>query len=93
MVQREARMVALTLVAAILLYSSIAFLGTPLFWGPFVLLILLAVSLIIRKRGGGKGGGMLGGGFLCDSCKYNDQRYCSRPERPNASQCDEYRRK
>lgn len=36
-------------------------------------------------------GGMLRSGPLCDSCAYNDQRYCSRPERPNAEQCSEFK--
>jgi len=31
------------------------------------------------------------GEFLCDSCKYNDPRYCSRPERPNATRCPDHR--
>jgi len=31
------------------------------------------------------------GEFLCDSCKYNDARYCSRPERPNALKCPDYK--
>ena len=28
--------------------------------------------------------------FLCDTCKYDDPRYCSRPERPNATVCPDY---
>ena len=32
-----------------------------------------------------------GSGFLCDKCKYNDVRYCSRPERPNAYECKEFK--
>jgi hypothetical protein len=31
------------------------------------------------------------GEFLCDSCKYNDQRYCSVPERPNVKKCGDYK--
>jgi hypothetical protein len=31
--------------------------------------------------------------FLCDGCQYNDSRYCNQPERPNATSCDEYKRK
>jgi len=93
MAQREARLVAFTLVAAILLYTSIALLGTPVFWVPFVLLALLTAALIIRGRRRGTGGGALWGAFLCDDCKYNDQRYCSKPERPNAGQCDDYKQK
>ena len=29
--------------------------------------------------------------FLCDRCKYNDVRTCSRPERPNATTCPEFK--
>ena len=32
-----------------------------------------------------------GGDFLCDRCKYNDARYCSRPDRPNATECPDYK--
>ena len=28
-------------------------------------------------------------GFLCDTCMFNDPRSCSKPERPNAKECDE----
>jgi hypothetical protein len=31
------------------------------------------------------------GRFLCDTCKLNDARYCSRPGRPNATECPDYR--
>ena len=30
--------------------------------------------------------------FLCDTCRYNDARDCHRPERPNATVCDDYSR-
>lgn len=33
----------------------------------------------------------LGREFLCDSCKYNDARYCTRPDRPNAKSCPDYK--
>ncbi len=29
-------------------------------------------------------------GFLCDRCKYNSPRYCTRPERPNAKRCPDF---
>lgn len=31
------------------------------------------------------------GQFLCDNCKYNDPRYCGQPQRPNATECEEFR--
>ena len=30
-------------------------------------------------------------GFLCDRCKYNDARYCTQPQRPNAHECQEFK--
>ncbi len=30
--------------------------------------------------------------FLCDSCKFNHDRYCSRPDRPNATKCPDYKK-
>ena len=33
------------------------------------------------------------GGFLCDSCRYNYGHICTRPERPNAKTCPDYKRK
>lgn len=35
----------------------------------------------------------LGGGFLCDDCRYNYGHICTRPERPNAKTCPDYKRK
>lgn len=35
--------------------------------------------------------GTTGGSFLCDRCKYNHPRYCSRPERPNATRCPDFK--
>jgi len=32
-----------------------------------------------------------GSGYLCDRCKYNDARYCSQPDRPNATECPDYK--
>ena len=31
--------------------------------------------------------------FLCDTCRYNDVRDCHRTERPNATSCEDYRRR
>ncbi len=36
---------------------------------------------------------MKGNAFLCDSCKLNYGNVCTRPERPNALQCPEYKKK
>jgi hypothetical protein len=29
--------------------------------------------------------------FLCDTCKYNYGDVCTRPERPNATRCPDYK--
>lgn len=31
------------------------------------------------------------GRFLCDSCRYDYGEACRRPERPNATRCEDYR--
>lgn len=33
------------------------------------------------------------GRFLCDSCRYDYRDACKRPERPNATFCEDYRRR
>ncbi|MBI1784347.1 hypothetical protein HYR69_04310 [Candidatus Sumerlaeota bacterium] len=33
------------------------------------------------------------GEFLCDSCKYDYGNACTRPERPNARKCPDYKRR
>lgn len=30
--------------------------------------------------------------FLCDTCRYDHGNACTRPERPNATKCPDYRR-
>lgn len=48
--------------------------------------IFLGVLFAASRRGQLKEGE-----FLCDTCKYNDERTCSRPERPNATACPEFK--
>ena len=54
-----------------------------------IVVVLLSVFFAIKRSKfsilGGKSE------FLCDSCKYNDQRYCSVAERPNVKKCDDYK--
>lgn len=33
------------------------------------------------------------GKFLCDSCRYDYRGVCKRPERPNATKCEDYERR
>lgn len=58
------------------------------FW---VGLVALALVLGAVSQSAGGGVGRRSGGFLCDTCRYNDARYCSLPERPNATRCEDYR--
>jgi hypothetical protein len=48
---------------------------------------LLAVGAAVRAGKRAQGGG----GALCDTCTLNDPRYCSRPDRPEARRCDDYK--
>lgn len=34
-----------------------------------------------------------GSEFLCDTCRYDHGNACTRPERPNATQCPDYKRR
>ena len=55
-----------------------------------VLVFLGAIVLAFRAGlGVMKPGGL--SEYLCDGCKYNDPRYCSQPDRPNAKVCDEFK--
>lgn len=31
--------------------------------------------------------------FLCDDCRYDYRGACNRPERPNATECKDYKRR
>ena len=31
--------------------------------------------------------------FLCDTCRYDYERACHNPDRPNATECEEFKRK
>ena len=45
-----------------------------------------------RRSPDGSGDGFSASEFLCDSCKYDHPDLCGRPERPNATQCPDYKR-
>lgn len=78
-----------------------AFLGVSLRAYFLTLFILAAVAALFApssRPGGGEAGtsdSWLSGPaeFLCDSCRYNDARDCHRPERPNATSCEDYQRR
>jgi hypothetical protein len=59
----------------------------PVLWSAVALVGgICAVSLWNAKsRLGGEGD------FICDGCKYDNERDCSHPERPNATRCDDFK--
>ncbi len=69
--------------------------GLP-FWVAYGSLVILA-AVAFRKPSAGGGGlknrWLAPGEFLCDACKYNHPSACSRPERPNARRCPDYRQR
>lgn len=94
--------VAVFLVATVLHW----FLGGPLaqWWGIdaatyYVAAMIVALAAALVTPSGERGklsetdrlGFPREGEFLCDSCRYNNERDCKRPERPNATSCPDYR--
>jgi len=57
-------------------------IGVAVFLGAIVAAFVAGAAVMRSNRGGD---------YLCDSCKYNDVRYCTQPERPNATTCTEYK--
>ena len=58
--------------------------------GPVFALIGLAVivgAVLLARRAGLRAGRSE---FLCDDCRLDDPRLCSRRERPNATECPDY---
>ena len=80
-----------------------AFVGPLLgFWmrpGYWAVVVVLAGLAALARTGllGGSGATGLGvgggGGFLCDTCKYNHPNTCSIPDRPNATRCSDFKRR
>jgi len=66
----------------------------PGYWITTVVLGIL-LALVFGKSSLTRWGldGQGSGEFLCDSCKFNDARYCSRRERPNATSCPDYKQR
>ena len=69
------------------------FLGVP------ILLVFAMIFLgaeFLRNRGASRNPFRIlrgRGEFLCDDCKWNYGNVCTRPERPNATSCPEYKSK
>ena len=61
-------------------------IGPVVYWS-----IALAAAIILGLASAAPAGSLVRRGeFLCDTCKLNDPRDCSRPERPNATRCPDY---
>lgn len=77
------------------------FLGVPIniFWMIPILLVFAMIFLgaeFLRNRGASRNPFRIlrgRGEFLCDDCKWNYGNVCTRPERPNATSCPEYKSK
>jgi hypothetical protein len=91
---------ALRKVVVILLVMALVFPLVRFLYSPrHAFFIVLGVGAVVggaiwlARRGGDGRGRWLSArtGFLCDRCKLNDVRYCSRPERPNATRCPDFR--
>ena len=81
---------ALLCAGAMLSYFAPVSVVSPfVFWA--VLVPVACLFALAARRGPGGTHSMGRSAFLCDSCKYNDARCCSRPERPNASRCPDYK--
>jgi uncharacterized membrane protein YraQ (UPF0718 family) len=65
-------------------------LGAGLAYWVAVLIVALVAGLGLRSSQRRLDAPIGDGEFLCDTCKLNHERYCGRPERPNATRCDEY---
>jgi hypothetical protein len=80
---------AVLAIAGMLQFSVPAMpVGPVAYWS---IALALAVLLALASATPAGGGLMRRSEFLCDTCKYNDARDCSRPERPNATSCPDYR--
>ena len=59
----------------------------PLLWGTAALAAGIGAAVLWAPKSWFAGGS----GFLCDKCKYDNERDCSHPERPNATRCDDFK--
>lgn len=80
--------------AGLLYFIPLNVLGlSSLGYWALVLAAAIVAALLARK---GAAGGLFTQGsseFLCDTCRYNNERDCRRPERPNAARCPDYKRR
>ena len=89
---RQIRVLAAVVAIAALL-AFVVPIPQEIYW-PIVVFaaVLAAYGTPAKPRGSGsRSANSPSGTFLCDRCKYNDVRYCSVPERPNATRCDDFK--
>ena len=79
---------AVLCVAAVLHWYTDFGLRPAVYW---LAAILIGTAAAFANRRAPAPWSPASGEFLCDTCKYNDARYCSRPERPNAVRCPDYK--
>ena len=56
--------------------------------GVLIGLAVFVGAVLLARRAGLRAGTSE---FLCDRCKYDTVELCSRPERPNAKSCPEFK--
>ena len=80
-------------VVALLAFIAMITRGGQFAWAVIILGVIGGGAWLLARRAVGRGVlGGLGGGYLCDTCKYNYGDVCTRPEKPNATQCPDYKR-
>ena len=75
------------IVAAIVLVGFASYIFRsfgPLFGVAAVAILGLLAWILARREDGSR--------YLCDTCKYSYGDVCSRPEKPNATKCPDYKR-
>jgi hypothetical protein len=61
--------------------------GSDLLWAFLAVAGIGALVFLLVRRGPGGGSG-----YLCDTCKYSYGDVCTRPEKPNATKCPDYKK-
>ena len=76
-------------VVALLAFVAMITRGREFIWAVAIIAVIGAGAWFWSRRATG-GPGF--GGYLCDSCKYSYGDVCRRPEKPNATECPDYKR-
>lgn len=80
-------------VVALIAFVAMITRGGEFAWAVVVLGVIGGGAWLLARRSLGRGGGLggLGSGYLCDTCKYSYGDVCTRPEKPNATKCPDYK--